>query len=155
MNPLPAGAVKCKLQANEEEFKKMRLKELNATTEVTSDPHFFPKKMILKHGAKNFLLDTSEIVYCYSSNKVVYIVDANNQKYLYDKNLLALEAELDPRMFFKINRTHLINFNFIRSFGAYDKNRLKVELKIFAKDQSVLISQTRAHAFRQWIYQQL
>lgn len=130
----------------------MRLKE--EAEEVVALEHY-PRKMILKHGAKHFLLDTQDIVYCYSSNKVVFIVDAANQKYIADKSLLRLEAELDPRMFFKVNRTHIINFNFIRSFATHEKNKVKVELKTATKDQTIIVSQTRVNAFRQWIYKQL
>jgi hypothetical protein len=32
---------------------------------------------------------------------------------------------------------------------------MKVDLKSSQKEQSVIISQTRVNAFRQWIYQQL
>ena len=133
----------------------MHIMERNEVTRELSIPEFYPKKMILKHGAKHFLLDTKDIVYCYCNNKVVFIVDADNQKYLYDKNLLHLEAELDPRQFFKVNRTQIINFNFIRSFAAHDKNKLRVELKTAQQFQSVVISQTRVNAFRQWVQQQL
>ena len=136
----------------------MRLKEEGLEVVSSPDPaenHLYPKKMILKHGAKYFLLDTKEIVYCYSNNKIVYIVDANNQKYVADKNLLHLEMDLDPRLFFKVNRTHIINFHYIRSFVTHEKNKMKVELKTLQKEQAIIVSQTRVNAFRQWIYKQL
>jgi DNA-binding LytR/AlgR family response regulator len=133
----------------------MQWKEGKEEVRIAPPTDFYPKKMILKQGAKNYLLDTKEIVYCYSRNKVVYIVDANNQKYISDKSLLRLEAELDPRSFFKANRTQIINFHYIRSFVTHERSKMKVEMKALAKDQSVVISQTRVNAFRQWIYQQL
>jgi DNA-binding LytR/AlgR family response regulator len=133
----------------------MQLKEGKEEVNNSYHPNLYPKKMILKHGAKHFLLATSDIVYCYSNNKVVYIVDGANQKYVYDKNLLRLEADLDPNQFFKVNRTHIINFNFIRSFVTHGKNNIKVELKNLHKEQSVIVSQTRVNAFRQWVYNQL
>ena len=133
----------------------MRLKEAKEEANISDHPNLYPKKMILKHGVKHFLLDTSEIVYCYSNNKVVYIVDVQNQKYVYDKNLIKLETELDPKQFFQVNRTHIINFNFIRSYVTHEKNKIKVELKTLQKDQSVIVSQTRVNAFRQWVYKQL
>jgi DNA-binding LytR/AlgR family response regulator len=68
---------------------------------------------------------------------------------------LRLETELDPKQFFKVNRTHLINFHFIRSFVTHEKNKIKVELKTGDKFESVIISQTRVNAFREWIYKQL
>ena len=138
------------------EFRIMRLKERREEVKISENPtKLYPKKMILKHGVKHFLLDVQDIVYCYSFNKIVYVIDANDQKYIYDKNLLSLEKELDPRLFFKINRTHIINFNFIRSFVMYDRNKMKIELKNLQKDQTVVISQTRVNAFKEWIYQQL
>lgn len=143
------------LSGQEGSFRIMQLKEGKEDVNLSHHPHLYPKKMILKHGVKHFLLDTDDIVYCYSNNKVVYIVDAQNQKYVYDKNLVRLETDLDPKQFFKVNRTHIINFNFIRSFVTHEKNKIKVELKNLHKDQSVVVSQTRVNAFRQWVYQQL
>jgi DNA-binding LytR/AlgR family response regulator len=134
----------------------MRLKELSAEARPSPEPPtLYPRKMIVKHGAKHILLDTQDVVYCYSNNKIVYIVDVTNQKYVADKNLLHLEADLDPRLFFKANRTHIINFNHIRSFVSHERNKMKVELKSVQKEQYVVISQTRVNAFRQWLYQQL
>jgi DNA-binding LytR/AlgR family response regulator len=133
----------------------MQLKEGREELKISNHSDFYPKKMILKHGVKHFLLDTEDVVYCYCTNKVVYIVDANQQKYIYDKSLLRLETELDPKLFFKVNRTQIINFNFIRSFVTFEKNKIKVELKNLQKDQTVIISQTRVNAFKQWIYKQL
>ena len=92
---------------------------------------------------------------CYSNNKIAYIVDSSNKKYIGDKNLMHLEESLDPRQFFRINRTHIINFNFIRSFASYDKNKIKVELKLSEKDEAAIVSQPRVTAFKQWLYQQL
>lgn len=124
--------------------------------EVRSYPRtdVYPRKMIVKQGTRHFVLDTSDIVYFYSNNKVVYVVDIHNQKYITDKSLLRLEEELDPRLFFKANRTHIISINFIRSFTAHDRNKVKVELKGPQKEQSAVVSQTRVVAFKQWIYQQ-
>lgn len=132
--------------------------ELKAGSEdvrFSAHSDFYPKKMILKQGIRHFLLETRDIVYCYSNNKLVYIVDAANQKYVADKNLLRLAEELDPRMFFQANRNQIINFQFIRSFASHEKNKIKVELKAEPKDIAVIVSQTRVLAFKQWIYQQL
>lgn len=131
------------------------LKEESEEVSVSPNSGFYPRKMILKQGIKHFLLNTRDIVYCYSNNKVVYIVDSANQKYMADKNLCRLEAELDPKMFFKANRTHIINFHFIRSFVSHEKNKMKVELKTPCNDLLVVVSQTKVQAFREWIYTQL
>jgi len=132
----------------------MRLKDEREELELSPNTQLYPRKMILKHGVKHVLLDTKDIVFFFSNNKIVYVIDADNQKYMAEKNLCRLEAEIDPRMFFKVNRTHIVNFNFIRSFATFEKNKIRVELKT-PKDQSIVISQTRVQAFKEWLYQQL
>lgn len=134
----------------------MRLMEGKEDTRHDSHQGLYPRKMIVKQGTRNVLLDTTDIIYCYSNNKVVFIVSTDNQKYIADKNLLHFEAELDPNVFFRANRTQIINFNFIRSFVTHERNKIKVELKMTEKkNEEVLLSQTRVIAFRQWIQRQL
>lgn len=134
----------------------MHLMKEKEETRLSGNQGLYPKKIILKHGIRHVLLDTQDIVYCYSNNKVAFVVAADTQKYIADKNLLHLESELDPKFFFKANRTHVINFNYIHSFATYERNKIKVELKMPGKEvETIVISQTRVNAFRQWIYQQL
>lgn len=134
----------------------MQLMKEQEEARSSRNQDLYPKKMILKHGVRHVLLDTKDIVYCYSNKKVVFVVAADGQKYIADKNLLHLEADLNPTVFFKVSRTYIINFNFIRSFVTHERNKLKVELKVPQKEsEEVVISQTRVNAFRQWIYQQL
>jgi DNA-binding LytR/AlgR family response regulator len=141
------------LKGEQVNMRTMRLKEEG---KILPNQVLYPKKLILKQGTRHVLLDADDIVYCYSDNRVVFIVAADDQKYMADKNLLHLEQELDPKLFFKVNRTHVINFNFIRSFATYERNKIKVELKLpEKKPKEVVVSQTRVNAFRQWIYQQL
>jgi DNA-binding LytR/AlgR family response regulator len=40
----------------------------------------------------------------------------NWQKYLADKSLHDLEKELDPKIFFRVNRQYMININYLESF---------------------------------------
>jgi DNA-binding LytR/AlgR family response regulator len=115
----------------------------------------YPSRLLLRNGTRNYLVETRDIVYCYSNNKVVYIVDSAQQKYMADGSLSSLEAGLDPGQFFKANRTHLVNFNYIKSFGSVEKNKMKVELKTVPREQQVIVSQTRVNAFRDWIHKQL
>ncbi len=133
----------------------MRWKDGSEDLKTSPTPNFYPKKMILKQGIRHYLLDTGDIVYIYSHNKVVYVVDSRNQKYLADKSLQRLETDLDPSLFFKANRTHIINFNYIRSFVTHEKNKVKVEMKMTNKDETVLVSQPRVGAFKQWVVEGL
>ena len=57
-------------------------------------------RLLVQKGLENILLKLDDIVLFYTENKVVYVVDRFEKKYLTDSNLLTLEEELDPLVFF-------------------------------------------------------
>ncbi len=123
--------------------------------EVAYPANPYARRMILRSGIRHHLIHVEEIAYCYSQDKITYVVDINNRKYTSDKPLTHLEIDLDPHVFFRINRTHIINLNHIRSYASFEKNRLKVELTVADKTHFVTVSQPKVVAFKDWILQQL
>ena len=123
--------------------------------EVAYPAHPFAKRMILRSGIRHYVIQVDEIAYCYSQDKITYLIDIHNRKYTSDKPLSHLETDLDPQLFFKINRNQIINLNHIRSYASFEKNRLKVELHVADKTHYVTVSQPKVVAFKDWILQQL
>jgi DNA-binding LytR/AlgR family response regulator len=110
-------------------------------------------RLLVQKGLENILLKLEDIVLFYTENKVVYVVDRFEKKYLTDSNLLELEEELDPQVFFRANRQYIININFIRSFRAYEKVKIKVDLNLSELNHCIIVSQETAPHFRKWIYE--
>ena len=95
------------------------------------------------------LLD--EIVLFFTENKIVYVIDKTGRKYLVDKNLADLEIELDNKTFFRVNRQFIVNINYIRSFKAYERVKLQIELTVTDLNYFIIVSQETAPYFRKWI----
>lgn len=112
-----------------------------------------PKKarMIVRKGLENISLPVEDIALFFTENKIVYVVDKNGRKYLADKNLSDLEEELDHKLFFRANRQYILNINFIRSFKAYERVKLHVELTMNDLNFFIVVSQETAPVFRKWI----
>lgn len=112
-----------------------------------------PKKsrIIVKKGLENIALKIEDVVLFYTENKVVYLIDKQKSKYIYDRNLSILESELDHAIFFRANRKYIVNINFIKSYKAFEKVKLVVELTISDIPHQIIISQETAPEFKKWL----
>lgn len=108
-------------------------------------------RFIVKKGIENLSIRLEDIVMFYTENKIVYLIDRNEKKYIVDKPLNEVEESLDNSLFFRANRQYIINLNFVKCYKAYDKVKLQVDLNIFEKSHSIIISQITAPYFRKWI----
>lgn len=116
--------------------------------------HFSKQKktrLIVKKGLENISLLLDDIVLFFTENKIVYVIDKAGKKYLADKNLSDLDAELDQKMFFRVNRQYIVNINYIRSFKRYERVKLQVELTLNDLNYFIVVSQETAPLFRKWI----
>lgn len=107
-------------------------------------------RLLVKKGVEHITLPYSDVVLFYTENKLVYVIDRAGKKYLCDKNLAELEAELDREQFFRLNRQYIVNINFIRSFRAYERVKLQVELQQDLQ-HILIVSQETAPEFRKWV----
>jgi DNA-binding LytR/AlgR family response regulator len=112
-----------------------------------------PKKtrILVKKGLENISLLLEDTVLFFTENKIVYVIDKSGRKYLIDKNLTDLETELDNKTFFRVNRQYIVNINFIRSFKAYERVKLQIELTVSDLNYFIVVSQETAPFFRKWI----
>lgn len=108
-------------------------------------------RLIVRKGIKNLPLKLGEVALFYTESKVVYAIDKNNNKYLCDKNLGELEVMLDPKLFFRANRQYIININFIKTFQAFERVKLQVELAIGDANYEITISQLTMAEFKKWV----
>jgi DNA-binding LytR/AlgR family response regulator len=100
---------------------------------------------------ENISLLLEDVVLFFTENKLVYVIDKNARKYLVDKNLSDLEVELDAKTFFRVNRQFIVNINYIRSFKAYERVKLQIELTVSDLNYFIVVSQETAPFFRKWI----
>lgn len=109
------------------------------------------KRILVRKGIENITMPLGDIVLFYTENKIVHAIDRNGRKFMVDKNLSDLEEELDDQTFFRANRQYILNINFIKSFKAYERVKLWVDLTLPAVEHSIIVSQETAPAFRRWL----
>ncbi len=110
----------------------------------------YKERIIVQKGLEYLPLSVNDIAYCYTENRIVSVITMYNERYFTDKHLSDLEAELDPKHFFRLNRKYVVNIHSIQKFKPEVKGRVILELTP-KPDEVVLVSQERSAAFRAWM----
>ena len=107
-------------------------------------------RIVVKKGIEfqSILLD--DVAYFFTEQKISFLITKDGRKFLVDKNLKELEEELDLRRFYRANRKYIININYVKSYKAYDKIKIMVELTVPVSEE-IIVSQESAIDFRKWI----
>lgn len=95
-------------------------------------------------------INVQDIVYIFSEFKVSHLVLSNGDIQAVLFTMDELEEQLDPDIFFRANRQHLISINSIKSIHNYFNGKLKVILQGPA-DTEIFISREKATLFKQWL----
>jgi DNA-binding LytR/AlgR family response regulator len=92
------------------------------------------------------LITVDEVMYFQADNKYTRVATADGEA-LIRKTLKELVDELDPQLFWQIHRSTLVNASAIASASRDFRGRLEVRLK--GRPESLLVSESYAHLFRQ------
>ncbi len=108
------------------------------------------QRLMVKVGQQIKVFQTRDVAYFYIVEKIVFARLHSGERYALDQTLDVLEHELDPQLFFRINRGFIISFESIGKLHTYSKSRIKVELKPPCEEESIS-STERSPLFRSWL----
>lgn len=60
-----------------------------------------------------------------------------------------LEKMLNPKTFYRVNRSFIVNINFIKDVVVYSKSRLQITLKQDF-DKEIIVSREKIKSFKEW-----
>jgi DNA-binding LytR/AlgR family response regulator len=119
----------------------------------TSNPAgSFKKRFLVKRGTDYQSIRTEDIAYFYAAHKLVCMVDNKGQKFILDQSLSDIENQLDPALFYRVNRKYLLNMSAIKRIKSYPKSKLLLEVEPPLHEE-VIISQENVSAFKAWMGQ--
>ncbi len=110
----------------------------------------YKKRFTAKIGQHIKMIPVDEIECFFSENKGTYAHTYEGRNYLLDTTLEQLEEELEPRVFFRINRKFYVNLNGIRDIISYTNSRLQLKLHSY-KEEDVIVARERVKDFKLWI----
>lgn len=100
-----------------------------------------------KDGIK--LMNTDDIVGFQASGDFSFAFDKSGVKHVINFTMGELESKVDPDQFYRINRSEMINIDFIEKIEPYFKNRLSI--KLIGREDAIHTSTAKTPDFRIWI----
>jgi DNA-binding LytR/AlgR family response regulator len=125
--------------------------DVNALYEILSRKNkSFRNRFSFQVGQKIKTISLEGVAYFYSMESITMMVCKDKAEFSVDYSLDQLGTELDPALFFRINRQFLVSMSCIAHIHVYPKSRLKLELNP-AAEQEVFVSIDKAVRFREWL----
>lgn len=115
-------------------------------------PGNYKNRFLVKLGDQIKSIDVGKAAYFKADDNIVFLVTKDGHKYIVEHTLEQLEGMLDPRSFFRLNRTFIVTFSAIKKTSKYFNSRLLIELEPIEEEQ-VLVSRARAKDFLEWLDQ--
>lgn len=110
----------------------------------------YQKRLVVKSGNGLKAIEIDQISAFFVDERVCMLITHEGRISAVDQNLEQLEAILDPKKFFRINRKVIINVNAIQKMENYSRSRVFIQLNIELKSDLV-VSTERATAFKKWL----
>ena len=110
----------------------------------------YKKRFSVKIGQQLKVISIEEVECFYSENKGTYIHTLDNRDYLIDSTLEVVEAEINPKEFYRVSRKFIVPLKAVKEIQVYSNSRLKIILPTY-KDDEVIVARERVGDFKEWI----
>jgi DNA-binding LytR/AlgR family response regulator len=113
----------------------------------------YRERIIIKSRNKAKILKVEDIQYFEIEDGVIFVFDNKQERQMISEiiTLSALEQSLNPEVFFRINKSQIINLNAIKNFETYGKDRILIKIELFKA--KLITSVNKTPLFRKWINQ--
>ncbi len=120
--------------------------ELIEKTEVNSEVLPMHRKVFIKDGEKCYFVPLSEIYFIESLDNYARLYFGDH-KAMIKSSLNLLENKLDTTVFFRANRSQIINIQYIKEIHPYFNNKLQITLTTGKK---IEVSSRQSVKFKNW-----
>ena len=110
----------------------------------------YKTRFLVRSGEQLLPLAATDTAWFQSRHETVTLVTHAGARYLVDYTLEQLEALLDPRRFFRLNRQLIAQLSAVRRLHPYFNGKLKLDLQP-ALSEEVTVSREKAAALKQWL----
>jgi two-component system LytT family response regulator len=131
-----------------ESIQKLEKRQIQHAKAAASPSHVLGAmdQIFVKDGERCWFVRLDRVRLCESMGNYVRLF-FDDQKPLVLKSLNALEERLDPKVFFRANRKHIINLNFIDKIEPWFSGGLQVTLS--GKGEKIEISRRQSIRFKE------
>ncbi len=110
----------------------------------------YRERLKIKIGDRIKSIPIQDIAFFYSKDKINFVYTTAHRSYPIDYSLDSIFAELDPKVFYKVNRGYVISISHIQDMISYSNSRLKIIMDT-KDDHEIIVARERTSAFKDWL----
>ena len=110
----------------------------------------YRKRFLVAGATEMFTLNVEEIACFYAEERTTFAVTFKGREHVLNLTLEKLEEQLDPEIFFRANRSYILNCDSVRKIESYFQGKLSVRL-VLPIDKQIVISRLKASGFKAWL----
>lgn len=111
----------------------------------------YKSRFMVKVGEQIKTIPTDQIKAFYSFDGASFLLSFDGGNYIVDFTLDQLEEMLDPELFFRANRKHILSVGSCKKIYSWSNSRLVVE--VAGLDEKVVVARERVAKFKAWLDQ--
>jgi DNA-binding LytR/AlgR family response regulator len=108
--------------------------QLLATLRASVDRAGFLRRFAVSRGDEILVIPESE-VYCFRAGDKCVLLCTHNKKHFFDMTLKELESRLDPEVFCRIHKSHIVSLDKVRKMQRWFHGDLVVQLEDTEKSE--------------------
>ena len=107
---------------------------------------------LVNHRDKLLSIADKNIAYFFASGKHLFLYTGPISSYLYNSSLTDLIANLDPKLFFKVNRKYILHRKSIAQIVKHSSQKIEIILTIKPADlEPIILSKKEINKFKNWL----
>jgi DNA-binding LytR/AlgR family response regulator len=118
-------------------------------TALIEEDSQFKKRFVIKKTSGIQLLNASDISVIEASGDFCIVTDQEGKRHTISQSFGTLKEQLNPKKFFKINRSEMVHIDYIETIENHFKNRLLITMK--GLKEKVMTSTSITATFRKWL----
>ncbi len=111
----------------------------------------YKKRFVIKKTKGIQLLNASDISVVTASGDFCIANDNQGKRHSISQNISSIYSQLNPKKYFKINRSEIVHIDYIENIESHFKNRLLITMK--GVKEKVMTSSSTTSEFRKWLEQ--
>lgn len=123
---------------------------IKALLETLHKDTSYKTSFLVAHKDKLIPVALENVAYIYTENKLVKAVRFDGASHVLDQTLEEISSQLDPRVFFRINRQYIISRISVKDASLWFNSRLALNLTVSTPER-LFVSRSNVKEFKEWI----
>ena len=150
LKPIDTDELKVSLEKFKSMYRKKDAVDIVALSQlINASKSSYRDRIKVKIGDRFKSFKVSDLSLVYSDSKITFICTEEGRSYPIDQSLESVSESLDPSVFHRVNRSQIVNIDFISEVLAYSNSRLKVSI-IGSEEKEIVVARERVKTFKEW-----